>query len=187
MLGFLAAHAENDLGALKALDELRSLWNYLVRNEETAKAADLIRLAPHHPPAFPAPPPPHARGLPRARRSQGVGREDRRPPRRPRSILGVLQLSGVWSRVQPRSLQARSAAFAKGAVPHRLVEEGEASRADPRSGLLRRHDWHPCPESLPGRSLCGCRYDGEGARCLPRTSDQGGTRRSPRDSPRPRR
>jgi 2-polyprenyl-3-methyl-5-hydroxy-6-metoxy-1,4-benzoquinol methylase/glycosyltransferase involved in cell wall biosynthesis len=47
MLGFLAAHAENDLGALKALDELRSVWNYLVRNEETAKAADLIRLAPH--------------------------------------------------------------------------------------------------------------------------------------------
>lgn len=47
MLGFLAAHAENDVGALKALDELRSLWNYLVRNEETEKAAALVHLAPH--------------------------------------------------------------------------------------------------------------------------------------------
>jgi len=47
MLGFLLAHAENDLGALSALDDLQSLWNYLVRNEETEKAATLIRLAPH--------------------------------------------------------------------------------------------------------------------------------------------
>jgi SAM-dependent methyltransferase/glycosyltransferase involved in cell wall biosynthesis len=47
MLGFLLAHAENDVGAMNALDELRSLWNYLVRNEETEKAATLVRLAPH--------------------------------------------------------------------------------------------------------------------------------------------
>ena len=47
MLGFLLAHAENDLGALGQIENLKSLWNYLVRNEETAKAADLIRLAPH--------------------------------------------------------------------------------------------------------------------------------------------
>ena len=47
MLGFLLAHAENDLGALEALGLLRALWNYLVRNEETKKAAELVRLAPH--------------------------------------------------------------------------------------------------------------------------------------------
>ncbi len=47
MLGFLFAHADNDVGALAQLENLRSLWNYLLRNEETEKAAALIRLAPH--------------------------------------------------------------------------------------------------------------------------------------------
>lgn len=46
-IALLLAHAENDLGALDQADALHRLWNYLVRNEETKKAADLIRLAPH--------------------------------------------------------------------------------------------------------------------------------------------
>jgi hypothetical protein len=47
MLGLLLAHAENDVGALEVMSGIRALWNYLVRNEETVKAAKLIRLAPH--------------------------------------------------------------------------------------------------------------------------------------------
>jgi 2-polyprenyl-3-methyl-5-hydroxy-6-metoxy-1,4-benzoquinol methylase/glycosyltransferase involved in cell wall biosynthesis len=46
-LKYLLAWAENDLGALDQVEKIRSLWDYLVRNEETKKAAELVRLVPH--------------------------------------------------------------------------------------------------------------------------------------------
>lgn len=56
MLGHLVNWAENDLQALQAVEHLHALWDYLVRNEETKKAAKLIELAPHtledHPVVF---------------------------------------------------------------------------------------------------------------------------------------
>jgi 2-polyprenyl-3-methyl-5-hydroxy-6-metoxy-1,4-benzoquinol methylase/glycosyltransferase involved in cell wall biosynthesis len=44
---YLRNWAENDLGALECVRSITRLWEYLVRNEETEKAAKLVRLAPH--------------------------------------------------------------------------------------------------------------------------------------------
>jgi 2-polyprenyl-3-methyl-5-hydroxy-6-metoxy-1,4-benzoquinol methylase len=47
VLMVLTNWAENDLGALERLDDIRRLFDLLVRNEETKKASQLVKIIPH--------------------------------------------------------------------------------------------------------------------------------------------